>query len=388
MCDEYSGYLSYLVYRFLPNIRMPLFMDIHFVGEISVEDTRKAHLNDIAVQEKYGVVYHQYWFNEEAGTVYCLMEGPDKESCAATHREANGFTACQIVEVEGGMYDIFMGENQKVDHGLVRHNDGRIDTGYRYILTLDILAKVNSLNHIDFDQLKLPRGPKEKALLIINENNGKEVRTGYFDTIVAVFETPDSALKSAHEIQKAFTKSSGSPASENNDILFTMGISVGQPLTEQEGFFEKAIRVSQRLCLIAGEKEIITSRLFEELCDANEVVKKHIGLRIIDTSEQNFIDDLLDITENRFSDFDFGVQCLSKEIGISTPQLYRKVTAITRRSPVSFIRDIRLHKSLSLLKENKLNISEIALEVGYNNPSYFTKCFQDKFGINPSRIAV
>ena len=44
---------------------MPLYMDIHYIGEITVEDTRKAHLADLAVQEKYGVTYHQYWFNEE-----------------------------------------------------------------------------------------------------------------------------------------------------------------------------------------------------------------------------------------------------------------------------------------------------------------------------------
>lgn len=44
---------------------MPLFMGIHLVGEISLEDTRKAHLKDLAVQEKYGVTYHQYWLNKQ-----------------------------------------------------------------------------------------------------------------------------------------------------------------------------------------------------------------------------------------------------------------------------------------------------------------------------------
>jgi AraC-like DNA-binding protein len=366
---------------------MPLFMDIHFVGEISVEDTRKAHLADLAVQEKYGVKYHQYWFNEEAGTVFCLMEGPDKESCAATHREANGFTACQIVEVEGGMYDLFMGENQKVDHGLVRHEDGKIDTGYRYILTLDIIAKTKSEDTIDFRQLKLPQRPKNKALQIISESNGKEVRTGGFDSIVAVFETPENVLRCAHEIQREFL-SYRNKSDQEGEISFNMGISVGQPLTEKDGFFVKAIQMSQRLCLIAGDKEIMTSRLFVEICDTNEVMKNHISLRTVKPSEQSFMDNLLDITEDRFSDFTFGVNFLSQEIGVSKPQLYRKITAITGRSPVSFIRDIRLQKALSLLKENKYNISEIALEVGYHNPSYFTKCFQEKYGIKPSKITV
>jgi AraC-like DNA-binding protein len=125
-----------------------------------------------------------------------------------------------------------------------------------------------------------------------------------------------------------------------------------------------------------------------EICDTNEVMKNHISLRTVKPSEQSFMDNLLDITEDRFSDFTFGVNFLSQEIGVSKPQLYRKITAITGRSPVSFIRDIRLQKALSLLKENKYNISEIALEVGYHNPSYFTKCFQEKYGIKPSKITV
>lgn len=260
---------------------MPLFMDIHYVGEVSVEETRKAHLKDLAVQEKYGVKYHQYWFNEEAGTVYCLMEGPDKESCAATHREANGITACQITEVEGGMYNLFMGQNQKVDHGLVRQEDGKLDTGYRYILTLDIIAKTGSTGFIDFDQLKLPKNPKNKALQLISEHHGKEVRTSGFDNIVAVFEAPQKVLQCAHEIQKEFLENHRNSDSEADEIIFNMGISVGQPVTEKEGFFAEAIRMSQQLCLIAGNKEIITSKLFEELCDVNKTMRKHISLRSI-----------------------------------------------------------------------------------------------------------
>lgn len=367
---------------------MPLYMDIHFVDQVSVEDTREAHLKDLAVQEKYGVKYHQYWFNEEAGTVYCLMEGPDKESCAATHREANGVTACQITEVEGGLYDLFMGENQKVDHGLVRQENGQIDTGHRYILTLDIIAKTISRKSINFNQLKLPEKAKNKALQCIAEYNGKEVRTSGFDSIVAVFKTPEKVLRCAHEIQKELLEGHRNSGPDSVDVIFNMGISVGQPLTKKEGFFVEAIRMSKRLCLIAGENEIITSTLFEELCDVNKSIKTHISFRTIKPAEQQFLDNLLDIVENRISYHDFGVDYLSRDMGISRPQLYRKITALTSRSPVTFIRDIRLTKALSLIKENKYNLSEIALEIGYHSPSYFSKCFYDKFGVKASSIAV
>lgn len=368
---------------------MPLYMDIHLLGEgFTLEDARKAHLRDLAVQEKYGVKYHQYWVNEKAGTAYCLMEGPDKESCAATHREAVGFAACQIIEVEGGLYDLFIGENQKLDHGLVRHEDGEIDTGYRYILTLDIIAKTRSTTTIDFEQLKLPKKPKSIALKVISEFDGKEVRTGGFDCIVAVFKNPENAIKCVHKIQQEFLNLRNEKKSKYNDFIFNMGISVGQPLTETEGFFVEAIRMSQRLCLIADKNEIITPLLFEELCDVKDTIKNHIGFRTIKPAEQEFLDSLLDIVENRISDHDFGVDYLSRNMGISRPQLYRKVTAITGRSPVTFIRDIRLNKALKLIKENKYNLSEIALEIGYNSPSYFSKCFRDKYGIKASKIAI
>ena len=361
-------------------------MDIHLVGKVSIDDTRKAHLADLAVQEKYGVKYLQYWFNEAAGTVFCLMEAPDKESCAATHLEANGLEACQIVEVEGGKYDIFMGKDLKVDHGLVRHIDGEIDTGIRYIFTLNIIANTNLSSFVDFKRLRLPKKPIKKALKLIKKYGGKETDRGLFDCVIAVFKDPASALKCAYEIQQAFLKYRIIPCIE--DISFNMGISIGQPLTGKEGFFTKAIQRSQRFCLIAGDKEIITTRLFEECCNLEEKVKKHINLRTIKPSEQDFLEKLLDIIEGSLSDHNFGVDFLSREIGVSQPQLYRKVIAITGCSPVSFIREIRLNKALLLIKENKYNISQIALEVGYNSPSYFSKCFQQKFGIKASKISV
>ncbi|MDZ7692776.1 MAG: AraC family transcriptional regulator [Balneolaceae bacterium] len=240
----------------------------------------------------------------------------------------------------------------------------------------------------NFNQLKLHINPKNKALQWIAEYNGKEVRTSGFDSIVAVFETPGKVLQYAHEIQKELLNDRKKPDREKLDIIFNIGISVGQSLSEKEGFFVEAIRMSQRLCLIAGENEIITSKLFEELCDVNETMKKHISLRTIKPSEQEFLDSLLDIVENHLSDHEFGVDYLSRIMGVSRPQLYRKVTAFTGRSPVTFIRVIRLNKALSLIKENKYNLSEIALEIGYNSPSYFSKCFRDKYGVKASKIAV
>jgi len=82
---------------------MPLFMDTHRkVDGLTADAVATAHKADLAVQEKYGVRYLQYWFNEETGRVYCLVEAPNAEAAHAVHREAHGLVADELVEVQSG----------------------------------------------------------------------------------------------------------------------------------------------------------------------------------------------------------------------------------------------------------------------------------------------
>ncbi|RMD94193.1 MAG: DUF4242 domain-containing protein [Calditrichaeota bacterium] len=82
---------------------MPLYMDIHKgVDGLTAEAVAGAHKKDLEVQEKYGVKYIKYWFNEEDGTVFCLCEAPDKQAAEAVHREAHGLVADEITEVKEG----------------------------------------------------------------------------------------------------------------------------------------------------------------------------------------------------------------------------------------------------------------------------------------------
>ena len=82
---------------------MPLFMDVHNkVDGLTAEAVAGAHQRDLEVQEKYGVNYQRYWFDEGSGKVFCLVEAPDAESAAAVHREAHGLLADDITEVREG----------------------------------------------------------------------------------------------------------------------------------------------------------------------------------------------------------------------------------------------------------------------------------------------
>ena len=82
---------------------MPLYMDIHqHIEGLTADAVAGAHAADLKTQEKYGVKYLRYWFDEDAGKVFCLIEAPNKEAANAVHQEAHGLVADEIIEVQEG----------------------------------------------------------------------------------------------------------------------------------------------------------------------------------------------------------------------------------------------------------------------------------------------
>ena len=82
---------------------MPLFMDEHkAVDGLTAEALAGAHKRDLEVQQKHGVNYISYWFNEQAGRVYCLVDAPNAETAHNVHKEAHGLVADEIIEVQEG----------------------------------------------------------------------------------------------------------------------------------------------------------------------------------------------------------------------------------------------------------------------------------------------
>jgi Protein of unknown function (DUF4242) len=81
-----------------------MYLDTHNKVEgLTAEMIAGAHAADLAVQDKYGVKYMRYWFDEATGRVYCLFEAPDAEAGEAVHREAHGAMADVITEVREGL---------------------------------------------------------------------------------------------------------------------------------------------------------------------------------------------------------------------------------------------------------------------------------------------
>lgn len=106
----------------------------------------------------------------------------------------------------------------------------------------------------------------------------------------------------------------------------------------------------------------------------------------LDDRDKAFVKQLHDIIKSHMGNSDFGVEDIGAEIGLSRVQLYRKVKAITGSSVVDLLRKARLAKARRLLEANSMNISEVAYEVGFSSPSYFTKCFKDEYGMLPGDV--
>lgn len=82
---------------------MPLYMDVHQkVDGLTAEAVAGAHQKDLEVQDKHGVNYLKYWFDEGSGKVFCLVDAPSAEAAVAVHREAHGLLADDITEVQEG----------------------------------------------------------------------------------------------------------------------------------------------------------------------------------------------------------------------------------------------------------------------------------------------
>lgn len=102
------------------------------------------------------------------------------------------------------------------------------------------------------------------------------------------------------------------------------------------------------------------------------------------SKDDEFIVKLRQLLEENLSETDFNVKKLSSDLNISTTHLYRKLKALTGLSPVEFIRVFKLQKACEMLSNTSQSIKEIGYGLGFNNLSYFVKCFREQFGVTPS----
>ncbi len=138
--------------------------------------------------------------------------------------------------------------------------------------------------------------------------------------------------------------------------------------------------------------EILVSRI-KNLLNYKETVKKtyqkliEVRPRDIaadDVPEEDFIQRALTVIEKHMGNPEFSVEEWAQELLLSRTSLYKKIVSLTGKTPIEFIRSIRLQRSAQLLEKTTHNITEIAYMVGFNNPKYFARYFKEEYNMLPS----
>ena len=139
--------------------------------------------------------------------------------------------------------------------------------------------------------------------------------------------------------------------------------------------------------LLARIENLLKQRkLLKHLFQGSKEAEQEIAESHLEDRDKQFLKQLHSIIQKNLSDSEFGVEDIGKQIGLSRVQLYRKVKAMTGSSVVDLLRKARLTKAKRLLESRSMSVSEVAYDVGFSAPSYFTKCFKDEYGMLPGEI--
>ena len=139
--------------------------------------------------------------------------------------------------------------------------------------------------------------------------------------------------------------------------------------------------------LLARIENLLKQRkLLKHLFQGTLEAEQEIADSHLEDRDKQFMKQLHAIIQKNLSNSEFGVEDIGKQIGLSRVQLYRKVKAMTGSSVVDLLRKARLAKAKRLLESRSMSVSEVAYDVGFSAPSYFTKCFKDEYGMLPGDV--
>lgn len=258
---------------------MPLFMDIHKSAQgATVDDVVQAHLSDLAVQEKYGTKYITYWFNEDAGRIFCLVDAPSKEMAIKVHENAHGLVADDIIEVQGEMVDSMMNIRQdQLPNGQTHPENGVPDGGFRTIMFTDLEGSTER-NEAVGDTAMMALITRHNAIIreCLHVHAGREVKhTG--DGMMASFVSVSHAVECAIAIQQAFdTHNRNDP---DGAMYVRIGLSAGEPIENDNDLFGSTVNLAKRVCDAGEPGKILTTNVVRELCLGKTYTFEPIGVR-------------------------------------------------------------------------------------------------------------
>ena len=357
-------------------------MDRHDISEeVTAGIVAQMHMQDLKVEHKFNCRGLTYWFDEKRKTAFCLVEAPNEKNIQEMHNYAHGEVPHVIIEVDANIVESFLGriedptKEKDTDLNIINDPALRIIMVLR-LKNLALIRNEQKESNASFEDYN------ESIVEIFNSLNGRIVKQDKAGFIIS-FESVSNAVMGALKVQSKLRGLVNE--NDNTYINLKIGLSAGLPVTESKTIFEDTIKLAERLCSVANNIIVLSSEVKDLYMNENlnTIINKSEVLALT-TSEEAFINHLMDFIEKEWENTDLKVADFNKPLGVSKSQLYRKMILMMGVSPNNFLREYRLNRAWELINKKTLNISEIAYNTGFSSLSYFSKCFLKHYGILPS----
>jgi class 3 adenylate cyclase len=241
---------------------MPIYMDRHYMEGVTRHVLATAHSKDLQTQGKYGVRFITYWFDEVRSTAFCLVEAPNKDAIQQAHDEAHGDVPSEIIEVDPAVVEAFLGRVS--DPPPVKSGEpAPLDAGARAIMFTDLQDSTAMTMRLgDAKALHLLHVQNALTRKALREHAGREVKH-LGDGIMASFASIDQALECSIAIQRAFAGFNVQNAT--TPLHLRIGLSVGEPVEEDNDLFGATVQLASRLCSHADPDQILATEDMIEL---------------------------------------------------------------------------------------------------------------------------
>ena len=234
---------------------MPIFLDRHDLRGLTAADIAEAHRKDLEVQDRYGVRFLTYWFDEARGNGFCLVDAPDIETAMRVHDEAHGDVAKDVIEVDLSAVEAFLGRVSDPP-SVGPDAKANIDSALRAIMFTDIVDSTGMTARLgDARAVEMVRAHDAIVRRALKDKRGREVKhTG--DGIMASFDDTNAAVQCARAIQQAFDAFN---LASKEKLRVRIGLDVGEPVADSNDLFGTTVQTAARLCQAAEPDAVLIS---------------------------------------------------------------------------------------------------------------------------------
>jgi AraC-like DNA-binding protein len=354
-------------------------MDVHIVPGVKARNVAEAHRQDLLHQEEYGCKCMTYWIDEGRESIFCLIEAPDKDAVKEMHRNAHGLVPHKIIEVSRSVVQSFLGRIYDPENVETSQDGLKVfsDASYRVLLITRTMDPV---------LLQFKLGVQKANELLKEQNNiirrnlaqcgGTEVEHGGTG-FIGSFSSAGKAISCALAIQKDI------PDELANNLDFKMSISGGEPVEKSNKLFGDAIQLAKYMFALPKNLKLAVASSVKELAAKDHFESNTGNFITLSPQDEELLQSLFSKLEEHWQNPEFDVDDYCQAMTMSKSQLYRKTIGLTGLSPNLLLKEFRLEKAKELLKKQQYSISQITFDSGFTSPSYFTKCFKQKYGLLP-----